>query len=314
MSIVLLICTIEATDSGDGAPKICRIVVYVIGFSTIQLTAIDGGRFRSTIMTINPNMSKPPTYVATEREAKEAIDEIGNYKVAGVDTEFFGVEVGSESCVGRSICHVFSVATPSGPLLPRGFNEAKSWVFAGALLSAPNVKEWLEDESFLKAIHNQPVDDHTLRNSGVIVRGARNTLAMARFWWPHRAKFEGFDLDSLGQDYCGVGKTESFDGLLGYDAIEVREHEVTKKRCACGVLSCRLRKPPHDVKTEERVIAPFNAKVRRFISLTTLNSAHDLWPRYLAYAAWDAVLALWIYQLMMREASKERPYPWRIPI
>ncbi len=253
-------------------------------------------------------------WVGTEREADEAIAEISAHPVAGFDTEFYGVDVGSESCVGRSVCHVFSVATPTGPLLPRGFNDATSYVFAGGLLTCASVKEWLENERIRKPIHNQPVDDHTLRNSGVRIAGAVNTLAMARFWWPHRAKFEGFDLDSLGRDYCGAGKTESYDGLFGYDAVEVREHEVTKKRCACGALSCMKKKPPHDIKVPERVVAPYNVKVRRHMPLTDLDATHPLWQRYMDYAAWDAVLALWIYQLMLREGSRKRPFPWAIKL
>lgn len=257
---------------------------------------------------------KHPIWVGTEAEADATIAEIRKYEVAGLDTEFYGVDVGSESCVGRSICHVFSVATPSGPLLPRGYNGATAYVFAGELLACADVKEWLEDAGRIKAIHNQPVDDHTLRNAGVCVQGARNTLAMARFWWPSRAKFEGFDLDSLGRDFCGVGKTESFDGLLGYDDTEVREHEVTKRRCACGALSCMKKKPPHDIKTPERVVADYKAKVRRHIRLTELDQQHVLWLRYLNYAAWDAVLALWIYQLMVREGTRKRPFPWQISL
>lgn len=240
--------------------------------------------------------------------------EIRQYSIAGLDTEFDGVDLRTQSCVGLSKCHVFSVAVPSGPLLPRGFNEAKSWVFAAPLLASPAVKGWLEDAAYTKAVHNQPVDAHTLRNGGVRLRGAENTLAMARWWWPHRAKFEGFDLDSLGKDYCGVGKTESFDELLGYDAVEYRPRAVWKKRCACGQLSCMKKKPPHDVKEPEEVVVDQPFKVRRHVPLSDLGPGTPLWARYLAYAAWDAVLALWIYQLMLREGARERPYPWVISI
>jgi len=258
-------------------------------------------------------MTEHIQYVCTESEAQEMIREVTKYGIAGLDTEFYGCDIRTESPVGRTTCHVFSVAVPSGPLLPRGFHESQSWVVAGSLLASPSVKSWLEDARFTKAVHNQAVDHHTIRNHGVHLKGAQNTLAMARFWWPHRAKREGFDLDSLGVDYCGAGKTESFDGLLGYDAVEIREHLVWKKRCACGVISCMKKKPPHDVKEPEEVLAEWKARVRRHIPLTDLNPSHPLWARYLAYAAWDAVLALWIYELMMRE-KQERPYPWQISL
>lgn len=260
-----------------------------------------------------------PIWVDNERDANEAIAEIRRYPVAGVDTEFYGVDVRTESTVGRSICHVFSVATPSGPLLPRGFNEASSWVFGANCLAFGSVKDWLEDPRFVKPLHNQPVDHHTFRNHGVSLRGAVNTLAMARWWWPQRAKYEGFDLDTLGKDFCGAGKTESFDELLGYDDTEYRPRAVWKKRCACGQLSCTKKKTgkdgvAHDTKTPEEVVVDQPFKVRRHTPLTDLSPAHPLWARYLAYAAWDAVLALWLYQLMLREGVRERIYPWAVKL
>jgi hypothetical protein len=255
-----------------------------------------------------------PRYICTEGDTDDAVAEIGAYPYCGLDTEFEGVDIGHESCVGKAHLHVLSVAIPSGHLLPRGYHQAESFVFAKECLSFASLKEWLEDDTRAKAVHNQPVDAHSIRNCGVQLRGGRNTLAMARWWWPERAKREGFDLDSLGRDFCGAGKTEDFDDLLGYDYTEVRQHEVTKQRCACGVLGCRKRLPPHDVKTPELVVCDYNAKVRRYISLSTLNPGHPLWQRYLAYAAWDAVLALWLYELMMRDGARERPYPWKISL
>ena len=241
------------------------------------------------------------------------MDEISTYPYAGLDTEFYNCSILTESPAARSVCHVFSVATPSGPLLPRGFNEATSYVFDGRLLNEACVKEWLENAEHQKPVHNQSVDAHTIRNHGVTLRGGVNTLAMARFWYPSRAKREGFDLDSLGRDFCGSGKTESYDDLLGYDDTEEREHTVTKKRCECGAISCRKRLGGHDRKTPVELLETYRAKVRRRISLTLLEPGHPLWTRYLAYAAWDAVLALWIYQYMLRDKI-ERPYPWQITL
>jgi len=260
-----------------------------------------------------------PLYIQSEKETNDAIAEIRAYPHCGLDTEFEGVDIGHESCVGKANLHVLSVAIPSGPLLPRGYHQAENFVFARDCLSFPSLKEWLEDDTRAKAVHNQPVDAHSIRNCGVQLRGGRNTLAMARWWWPERAKREGFDLDSLGRDFCGAGKTEDFDELLGYDDFELRQHEVTKQRCACGVLGCRKRITgkdgvPHDVKSPERVVVEYNAKVRRHISLDSLHPNHPLWARYLAYAAWDAVLALWLYELMLRDGNRERPYPWIVSL
>lgn len=259
-------------------------------------------------------MTTEPVWVDDERGADAALTEITRYQIAGLDTEFDGLDINTQSCVGLSKCHVFSVAVPSGPLLPRGFNEASSFVFSANLLGYRPLKEWLEDPSYTKPLHNQPVDAHTLRNSGVCLRGGQNTLAMARFWWPERAKAAGFGLDSVSQDFCGVGKTESFDELLGYDAIEYRPRAVWKKRCACGQLGCMKKKEPHDVKTPEEVVVDQPFKVRRHIPLVDLVHGHALWSRYLEYAARDAVLALWIYQLMLRDGARQRPFPWSIDL
>jgi hypothetical protein len=255
-----------------------------------------------------------PLYIQSEKETDDAIAEIRAYPYCGLDTEFEGVGIGHESCVGKARLHVCSVAIPSGPLLPRGFNAADSYVFSRGCLSFRSLKEWLEDDTRAKAVHNQPVDSHSIRNCGVQLRGGRNTLAMARWWWPERAKREGFDLDSLGKDFCGAGKTESFDELLGYDDHELVRVQAERKRCGCGVLGCRKRLDGHSVKTPEMVEVELKKRVRRHISLFSLSPAHPLWGQYLNYAAWDAVLALWLYQLMMRDGERERPYPWAISL
>lgn len=254
-------------------------------------------------------------YVSTTEQADVALGEILRYEVAGLDTEFYGCDITEESPVGRSICHVFSVAVPSGPLLPRGFNGADSWVFAASLLAHPPVKAWLEDAKYTKPVHNQPVDHHTLWNHGVELRGGVNTLEMARFWYPNRNHRAGFDLDSMGQDFCGAGKTETYASLFGYEVHEEYEIEAWKQVCSCGVLGCRKRKAERDGTVHEKggwesTMATRKRKVRRFIPLTDMNPEHPLWDRYMKYAAWDAVLALWIYQLMLRDGATERPYPW----
>lgn len=255
-----------------------------------------------------------PIYIATEEQARSAVSEIMSHEYVGFDTEFYGCDIRKESPVGRTTCHVFSVATPSGPLLPRGFHEATSYVFAGELLKYEPVARWLSNPGRTKCVHNEPVDAHTIRNSGVRLRGAQNTLAMARFWWPHRAKFEGFDLDSLGKDYCGAGKTESFDGLFGYDSTEEYSVDVERKVCVCGTIGCRKRKGDHWPTSTVTEQALRHRKVRRHLELTELHPGHELWARYLAYAAWDAVLALWIYEIMLRVGEEQRPFHWDVKL
>lgn len=257
-------------------------------------------------------MTGSPIWVDSSPQAEEAMARIRAWPHAGFDTEFTGCDITEESPVRRAVCYSFQVAVPDGPLTPRGYNEATNWVFAGHLLTEPCVQDWLEDPAYTKCAHNQPVESHVCRNHGVLLRGGCNTLDMARWWYPERAKREGFDLDGMGEFLCGVGKTESFSDLLGYTVEEYREVEVTKKRCACGELGCTKKKAPHDVKTPEQVWVARPHKVKKLIPLTDLSPTHRLWARFLDYAARDALLALWIWQIMMRDGRRARPYPWRM--
>lgn len=264
-------------------------------------------------MTEQPALTN---WVDSTESADLALETILQYDTAGLDTEFYGCDITQESPVGRSICHVFSVACATGPLLPRGYHEATSWVFDGSLLAYEPVRRWLEDPKYTKPLHNEPADAHTFHNHGIRVLGAVNTLAMARFWYPNRVNGRGFGLDALGEDLCGVGKTEDYRDLLGYEAVEPYEAVTWKQKCSCGVLGCRKTKAD---KLTEHIKQGFvettvirTKKVKKLIPLTDLNPAHRLWDRYLAYAAHDAVLALWVYQLMLRDGKQERPYPWSI--
>lgn len=227
----------------------------------------------------------------------------------GWDTEFYGVDVTSQCCAARSICHVFSLAVPTADRLPRGHHDSRTFVVDGALLAHPGVKAWFEDPAVTKPCHNQPVDAHTLRNAGVRVAGAVNTLDMARFFYPEWRDDGGFSLDECGKRLLGLGKAESFDDLLGYDATEYYETTRQRKVCWCGNRECRRRSPPHDQKVTVDEVKVNERKVRKTIPLTDLGPAHRLWPRYLAYAARDAVVALGVYERLCAD-TRERGYPW----
>lgn len=212
--------------------------------------------------------------------------------------------------MARSMCHVFSLAVPDGPLNPRGHHECGSWVFAGDLLRSQCVRLLLEDPGIVKPVHNQPVDHHTIRNAGVRLRGAVNTLQMARFILPQRVKGRGFDLDSLGEDLCGAGKSTSYKELLGYEAVEETAEEVMKPVCVCGAAACRKRKGDHWAVDEVMVSVSRRRKVQKTIPLTELTPGHRLWDDYVAYAERDAVVAEQIYEHLLRLGQQERPYPW----
>lgn len=112
----------------------------------------------------------------------------------------------------------------------------------------------------------------------------------------------------------GRGKTEDFNEFLGYWGIEPAEHDVYLNRCSCGELRCKKRTGIHAEKIRELVRETYQRRVRKILPLEKLDESHELWARYLAYAASDAELALSLYQLMLRDGREERPYPWAIPM
>jgi hypothetical protein len=259
----------------------------------------------------------PTRFIGTPREAEEAIAQICRYPVCGLDSEFYGVDISSQSCVGRSNIHVFSVSIPSGELSPLGFNYTEDFVFPVTVtglynaLTVPGVLAFLSAGS-TKAIHNQPVDSHSFANHGVFIRGGINTLAMARWLYPQLARKMGrpFALDNLATWRAGVGKTEGFKDLFGIKVKKTWEDEGVKTRCECGALSCRKKKDGHTQKWPEMVKYETTRTVDALLPLTDLHPAHPLWARYMDYAARDASLALMMYQIMLRDGEKERAYPW----
>lgn len=243
------------------------------------------------------------------RGADDLLAALAGVPAVGWDTEFHGVDVRAQSCVARSVCHVFSLAIPTADRLPRGHHDSRTYVVDGALLAHPGIRAWFEDPSVTKPCHNQPVDAHTLRNAGVRVAGAVNTLDMARFFYPEWREDGGFSLDECGKRLLGLGKAEDFEELLGYDAVEYVETPRTRKLCWCGDFTCRRRKAPHDVKREVQDVVVTTRTVRKTIPLPDLSPAHRLWPRYLAYAARDAVVALGVWERLSAD-TRERGYPW----
>ncbi len=233
--------------------------------------------------------------------------------MVGYDSEFYGVDIRTQSCVGRAKVDVFSLATPSGPVTPLGFNKPESWVFNGELLTYGPIKSFLESGRVTKPIHNQPVDAHAAANHGVFIQGGVNTLAMARWIYPERAALPGrnFDLDALCRWKIGFGKTEEFDELFGYDESVPYEAVAEKNWClACADFGCKKKKAPHDAKERRETPVIRHKQVRRHTPLHTVRPGHPLWDRYRIYAAVDAELALILYQIMLRDGRAEREYPW----
>lgn len=253
------------------------------------------------------------TWCPTQAEWDEALDLVEPHVLTGYDSEFDGVDLNTQSAAGRARVHVFSVATPTPAVSALGYNVPQSFVFPEAAMRYPRMKTWLENPDAKKAIHNQPVDSHAAWNSGINLRGGINTLDMARFLYPWRSQLMSgnFDLDSLCRWKVGYGKTEDFEEFLGYDAQEEYTAEVEKKECACGALSCRKQKAPHDHKWPVLVTVTHSRRVRKITPLIELVPGHPLWARYIPYAAVDAELALILYQMMVEDGQKNmRPFPW----
>ncbi len=248
-------------------------------------------------------------------------------RAAGLDSEFYNVRIREQSCVARSKLHLWSVAVNRYPLVlnPRGYYEADAAVLTADSLEHRRLREWLESDA-PKVVHNLPVDAHTFGNHGIVVGGAINTLARSRFCFPDRARGfpepPGFDLDGLGRDVLGLGKTE--DGWVSEDwwkkhgrpldpAIFVRilEEEVVKKVkaevCSCGVVKCRKRKG-HD-----RPVTEVRETVRKwggYIPLEEVVPGHERWERACAYAARDSLVALYLNDRMDRLMDGKIPFPW----
>lgn len=257
-------------------------------------------------------------WVSGPTEAYEVCAEISRYPVVGYDSEFYGVDISRQSCVGTAVVDVFSFATPAGDLNALGFNEPNSYVFDGALLTHPSVRAIIENPAVMKAVHNLPVDAHAAQNAGVAIRNGLNTLDMARWIYPERANLlHGcFDLDSLARWRVGRGKTEDFSDFLMYDALEEVTELSERKFCGtCQLFSCRKQKSPHDHKVTRETMVTRNKKVRLPVHLPDVRpdaSRADLFARYLTYAAVDAELALIMLQMMERDGRKARRYPWSI--
>jgi hypothetical protein len=232
----------------------------------------------------------------------------------GLDTEFYGVEVGKESTVARSRLHLLSIAVPRIPtqLHPRGYSVSDAAVFTREALLHPGLRDLLQNPNIKKAVHNLPVDAHTLENEGIALGGGINTLTLARYCWPERARGPGFTLDSLGIDLLGSGKLESFSDVF---SEVITEYKIRTKRvthCECGASSCRKRAITPGHRRLERIDeTKIPKEVTREIPLESVLPGHPRWPRALAYSAQDAVLALAIYDLAQQILKTRKvEVPW----
>lgn len=256
-------------------------------------------------------------YAETNTEIREVVAlarAAGDLLLAcGLDTEFYNLDIGKQSCAARARVHLISLGIPKVPVTinPRGTLHAQAVVLPSGALSHPAFRAWLASPA-IKAIHNMPVDLHALRNMGVEVGGAVNTLGMARWAWSDRARGAGFGLDSLGCDLLGVGKLLSFGEIFSEEYEEWRIRTRVETACECGAVPCRKRSstPGHD--RVKRVIETRIPKVQtREIPLESVIPGHPRWEQALEYSAQDAILALGVYELALSKMRNTRiEAPW----
>ena len=150
-----------------------------------------------------------------------------------------------------------------------------------------------------------------MANEGFTLAGGINTLAMARWAWPERARGAGFTLDSLGQDFLGVGKTEAFKELFSEEKEEYRSTFRKVQVCECGSVCGRRRTTPGHARHEETVETKYPKFVTYAVPLQSVVPGHPLFPRAVIYAAQDAVLGLGVFDLATLAMNTTfREIPW----
>jgi hypothetical protein len=233
-------------------------------------------------------------YAAEEKDWDRVAVRLERYRgeglPLGLDTEFYGLDVEKESCAGgRSRIHVWSVAVLLPEKSPRGYRKSAGIVLPVEALEHPGLVMLLEDEEFPKAVHNAPVDEHSMANHGVKLGGVINTLTISRWVWPERATkgAGGFGLKGLMRSKLGWTPPGDYREVLSVPATpELRKTD-----------RCWQRK---EDKTWWYLVP-----------LEEVVPGHPLWAAFLAYAAVDAegAASLWDLARITAERSK-REVPW----
>lgn len=262
-------------------------------------------------MNMEKSTHKLPFYADTSEKIDKVVAALWAVDIAGLDTEFTGVEVGKQSCAARAKVHIWSVAVPKKKITPRGVRESEAAVLPSWALQYAPMKAWLESDA-KKAVHNLPVDYHAINSGLVCLNGGINTLSLARWAWPDRARGAGFSLDSLGMDILGEGKISSFSEIFKETYMDyiIRTKRITY--CECGAVPCRKRITTPGHRRFERIEeTKIEKPSEREIPLDSVVPGHQKWPEALAYAAQDAILALGVYDAATRVLdSTTRDIPW----
>lgn len=242
----------------------------------------------------------------------------GTVRHVGFDTEFDSVRVGKESTVARAKVYFASLAwDPGGARLhPRGFPIPRAAVVSREVVTrCEPFRKFLERPDVAFLAHNAPVDVHSMKNEGVEIRNVINTLTLARWCWPGRARAQygggGFTLDALGKDVLGEGKTIDFTELFTTRREQWTIKSVTERWCMCGEPGCRKRSLPLHKKVQRTSEIREPSYVEELVPLSAVGPGHELFDATLKYSAQDAVLAFGLYHVIQRELNKQyREVPW----
>lgn len=242
-------------------------------------------------------------FLENQSDWDELVDVLLKQKYIGFDTEFEGVDFSKkESCVNNAKIDIWSIAIFNGKYHPRDYSMAEGCTLP--VEAIPTLKPILESPNIYKVAHNSNVDRHAMKNHGVRMQGLINTLSFARWVLPG---LESYTLENLCSEYLGVGKADSFDDIFGYDNLQWVNVPKKAKKCFCGKIGCRLRKPPHDTKIEITVDNLVQKKVgRSFIPLHSVRPDHPLWTRYEKYACVDSIRSLELFDYLYRYGNSKK--------
>jgi hypothetical protein len=182
----------------------------------------------------------------------------------------------------------------------------------------------LEDPAIIKAVHNQPVDDHAIHNHGVDLKGCINTLGLSRWVWPELVTSGGFGLKNLMFVKLRRDPICEFNDVVNDErqVLVSRWKKVCRTVCACGVEGCRKRKAElgpigtdslisHDKRRTEEDVEVVREKLERFQHpLESIVPGHPRWELLVRYAAEDAVAALEVLELA-QSTNNPAAFPYR---
>ena len=256
----------------------------------------------------------------------------------GLDSEFHSVDVTKQSCVGRAVIHVWSVAVRTKRLSPSGYHRCRGWVLPGAALAHPGLIAVLQDPAVGKDIHGA-VDWHAFANHGISIRGGRNTLDFVRWMRPEQVNSPGrFKLKALMGAMLRRNPVCTYKELVTDTRVVqvVKQRKVKRSGCSCGAEGCRMRKPTacsacgghgvaelglcdtcggdgevrHGKWKREELEDVIHEKQEEFEwPLEQLVPGHPKFPLLLRYALEDAVAALQIGELA-EQAPDPAPWPF----